>query len=227
MPVGWAALTAPTSARSPRPAPAAVLTGKLTLKPWSIVTEVLYDKDRKRATGVRVLDAVTEQTTDEVAKVIFLCASTLNSTWLLVRSATDIWPGGLKEQFQRVGPQPDGSSLSMRGGRHPGEALDDQYYYGRRPNGIYISPRCYRNLFGDKRDYLRGFGYQGAASRRMDAGRQGIGIGRGIQGRNDFCRAPGNLAATAFGEMLPDHANSIQASTRLRSDKGGLPVLKD
>ena len=63
--------------------PAAAATGRLTLKPLSIVTEVLYDKDRKRATGVRVIDAVTEQTTEYTAKVVFLCASTFNSTWLL------------------------------------------------------------------------------------------------------------------------------------------------
>jgi choline dehydrogenase-like flavoprotein len=73
--------------------PAAAKTGKLTLKPWSIATEILYDKDRKRASGVRVLDAVTEQTTDYSAKVIFVCASTLNSAWAAVQvnSATISW----------------------------------------------------------------------------------------------------------------------------------------
>ena len=74
-------------------------TGRLTLQPFAIVTEVLYDKDRKRATGVRVLDAVTNQMTDHEAKIVFLCASTLNSTWLLLRSATDVWPGGLGQQL--------------------------------------------------------------------------------------------------------------------------------
>ena len=69
--------------------PAAMATGRLTLRPFALVTEVLYDRDRKRATGVRVLDAVTGQTTDYTARVIFLCASALNSTWLLLRSATE------------------------------------------------------------------------------------------------------------------------------------------
>src|SRR5882762_11285489 len=59
--------------------PAAVATGRLTLRPFAIVTEVLYDRNKKRATGVRVLDALTDQTTDYTARVIFLCASTLNS----------------------------------------------------------------------------------------------------------------------------------------------------
>ena len=58
-------------------------TGRLTLKVHAIVTEVVYDRDRKRATGVRVLDATVNQTTDYTARVVFLCASTLNSTWIL------------------------------------------------------------------------------------------------------------------------------------------------
>ena len=83
--------------------PAAMATGRLTLKPFSIVTEVLYDRDRGRATGVRVIDAVTEQSTDYTARVVFVCASTLNSTWLLMQSATDVWPGGLGSSSGELG----------------------------------------------------------------------------------------------------------------------------
>ncbi len=78
-------------------------TGRLTLKPWSIVTEVLYDKDRQRATGVQVMDAITDQVTEYAAPIIFLCASTLNSTWLLMRSATEVWPGGLGSSSGELG----------------------------------------------------------------------------------------------------------------------------
>src|ERR1700682_4302049 len=116
--------------------PAAAKTGKLTLKPWSIVTEVLYDKDRRRATGVRVLDAVTDQWTDYGAKIIFLCASTLNSTWLLMRSATDVWPGGLGSSCGELGHNlMDHHFRCGAVGRPAG--LDDKYYYGRRPTRIY------------------------------------------------------------------------------------------
>ncbi len=83
--------------------PAAVATGRLTLKPFAIVTEVLYDRNKKRATGVRVLDAVTDQVTEYAARIVFLCASTLNSTWLLLRSATDVWPGGLGSSSDALG----------------------------------------------------------------------------------------------------------------------------
>lgn len=202
--------------------PAAAKTGKLTLKPWSIVTEVLYDKNRKRATGVRVLDAVTEEWTEYGAKIIFLCASTLNSTWLLMRSATDVWPGGLGSSSGELGHNlMDHHFRCGASGQLTG--LADKYYFGRRPTGIYI-PR-YRNLFGDRREYLRGFGYQGAASR--DGWQRAIkelGVGAAFK---DEVTTPGPwvFGGTAFGEMLPTHANQVGLDATKR-DKWGLPVLK-
>ena len=202
--------------------PAAAKTGKLTLKPWSIVTEVLLDTNRMRATGVRVLDAVSEQTTDYAAKVVFICASALNSTWLLMRSATDVWPGGLGSSSGELG-----CNLMDHHFRCGAEGqlvgLDDKYYFGRRPNGIYI-PR-YRNLFGDKRDYLRGFGYQGSASRE-DWSRAVKELGVGAAFKDEMATpGPWKFGATAFGEMLPNHANRIGLDHD-KKDKWGLPVLK-
>jgi len=171
---------------------------------------------------VRVLDAVTEQTTDYTAKVIFLCASTLNTAWLLMRSATDVWPGGLGSSSGELGHNL--MDHHFRAGAEGFiEGLEDKYYFGRRPNGIYV-PR-YRNLFGDKRDYLRGFGYQGGASRDgwMRSVKE-LGIGAAFK---DEAATPGpwKFGATAFGEMLPNHAN-IVALDHERKDKWGLPVLK-
>ena len=202
--------------------PAAAKTGRLTLKPWSIATEVLFDKDRGRATGVRVLDAVTDQTTDYTANVVFICASTLNSTWLLLRSATDVWPGGLGSSSGELGHNlMDHHFRCGAEGRLVG--LDDKYYYGRRPNGIYI-PR-YRNLFGDKREYLRGFGYQGSASREgWSRAVKELGIGADF--KDEMTAAgPWMFGATAFAEMLPNHANNVGLDTS-KKDKWGLPVLK-
>jgi choline dehydrogenase-like flavoprotein len=202
--------------------PAAMKTGKLTLKPWSIVTEVLFDEHRRRATGVRVLDAVTEQTTDYTSKIVFLCASTLNSTWLLMRSATNVWPGGLGSSSGELGHNLMDHQFRA-GAEGELEGLNDKYYYGRRPTGIYI-PR-YRNLFGDKRDYLRGFGYQGAASREGWS-RAVKELGLGAAFKDETARpGPWKFGATGFGEMLPHHANSVALDTS-RQDKWGLPVLK-
>jgi choline dehydrogenase-like flavoprotein len=202
--------------------PAAAKTGRLTLKPFAIVNEVLYDRDRKRATGVRVLDAVTEQTTDYQAPVIFLCASTINSAWLLMRSATDVWPGGLGSSSGELGHNLMDHHFRV-GAEGDIEGLDDKYYYGRKPNGFYI-PR-YRNLFGDKRNYLRGFGYQGGASR--DGWSRAVAeLGVGAQFK-DAMSLPGpwGIGATAFGEMLPNHNNTVSLD-QTKKDKWGLPVPK-
>jgi choline dehydrogenase-like flavoprotein len=203
--------------------PAAMATGRLTLKPFAIVTDVLYDRGKQRASGVRVLDAVTNQTTDYTARVIFLCASALNSTWLLLRSATAVWPGGLGSSSGELGHNlMDHHFRVGASGTLQEEGLDGKYYNGRRPTGFYI-PR-YRNLFGDKREYLRGFGYQGGASRQgWSRAVAELGVGGAFK---DAMAQPGawTIGATAFGEMLPSHANRVSLD-RTRNDKWGLPVL--
>ena len=202
--------------------PAAVKTGRLTLKPFSIVSEVLYDRDRKRATGVRVIDAITNQTIDYKARVVFLCASALNSTWVLLRSATDVWPGGLGSSSGELGHNlMDHHFRVGADGRIDG--LEDKYSFGRRPNPSYV-PR-YRNLFGDKRPYLRGFGYEGGAGREgWSRGVAELGVGGAFKER---LSEPGRwtIGATAFGEMLPNHDNKVTLDPE-KKDKWGLPVLK-
>ncbi|MBK8004476.1 MAG: GMC family oxidoreductase [Gemmatimonadetes bacterium] len=201
--------------------PAALATGRLTLRTFALVTEVTYDRDRRRATGVRVTDAVSGATTEYTARLVFLCASTLNTTWLLLRSATDLWPGGLGSSSGQLGRNLMDHHFRC-GASGTLEGLEDQYYYGRRPTGFYI-PR-YRNLFGDKRPYLRGFGYQGSAS-RSGWGRAvaELGIGGAFK---DAAAQPGawSIGATAFGEMLPSPDNRVWID-ETRRDRWGLPVL--
>jgi choline dehydrogenase-like flavoprotein len=201
--------------------PAAMKTGRLTLKPWSIVSEVLYDKNTKKATGVRVLDAVTNETIDYQSKIVFLCASTINTAWLLMRSATDVWPDGLGSSSGELGHNLMDHHFRV-GAQGTLEGLDDKYYYGRRPNGFYI-PR-YRNLFGDKRNYLRGFGYQGSAGRQGWA-RAVSELGMGGEFK-DLMSTPGQwtIGATAFGEMLPNHDNKVTIDKN-KTDKWGMPVV--
>jgi choline dehydrogenase-like flavoprotein len=202
--------------------PPAMATGRLTLRPFAIVSEVLYDKDRQRATGVRVIDAVSSQTTDYSAKIVFLCASTLNTTWLLLRSATDVWPGGLGSSSGELGHNLMDHHFRL-GATGRIEGLEDKYFYGRRPTGFYI-PR-YRNFFGDKRDYLRGFGYQGSAGREdWSRAVAELGIGGDFK---DRMALPGGwtIGTTAFGEMLPRHENQVTLD-EAKKDKWGLPVLK-
>jgi choline dehydrogenase-like flavoprotein len=201
--------------------PPARATGRLTLKTFAIVTDLVYDRDRKRARSVRVLNAVTGQTTEYSAPVIFLCASALNSTWILMRSATDVWPGGLGSSSGELGHNlMDHHFRCGANGDFAGN--EDRYVYGRRPTGFYI-PR-FRNLAGERRDYLRGFGYQGSASRQgWERAVAELGVGAAFK---DQMAQPGpwRIGATAFGEMLPNHANRISIDSA-RVDKWGLPVL--
>jgi choline dehydrogenase-like flavoprotein len=202
--------------------PAAAKTGRLTLRPHSIVSEVLFDKNTKRASGVRVIDAITNAATDYTARVVFLCASTLNSTWLLLRSATDIWPGGLGSSSGELGHNLMDHHFRL-GAEGRIEGLLDKDHIGGRPNPSYI-PR-YRNLNGDKRSYIRGFGYEGGASRqnwhRLVAE---MGVGGDFK---DLAAQPGHwtIGGTAFGEMLPNHRNRVTLDPSTK-DKWGLPVLR-
>ncbi len=168
------------------------------------------------------MDAMTNQMTDYQAKIVFLCASTLNSTWLLMRSANDVWEGGLGSSSGELGHNLMDHHFRL-GANGRLEGLEDKYYYGRRPTGFYI-PR-YRNIGKDKRQYLRGFGYQGSASREgWDRAVAELGVGAAFK---DQMAQPGDwtIGATAFGEMLPDHRNKVSIDTE-KKDKWGLPVLK-
>lgn len=201
--------------------PAAMATGNLTLKPNSIVTKVVYNKDTKKATGVEVIDALSSKSTEYKAKVIFLCASAFNSTWVLFNSATDIWPGGLGSSSGELGHNAMDHHFRVSASGTV-EGYDDKYYFGRRPTGFYI-PR-FRNINGEKRNYLRGFGYQGAAS-RQGWGRSIAELGIGAELKQALSEpGPWTIGMTAFGETLPYHENMISLDSSVK-DKWGLPVL--
>ncbi|MGJ1195605.1 GMC oxidoreductase [Sphingobacterium spiritivorum] len=203
--------------------PAALKTGNLTLRPFSIVKNIIYDKDTKKAKGVEILDAETNKTYEYFAKIVFVCASALNSTWLLMNSATDVWEGGLGSSSGELGHNlMDHMLNSGAGGRV--EGFEDKYVFGRRANGLYV-PR-FANIEGDtkKRDYIRGFGYQGGASRgRWSGDVDDMSVGGAWK---DAISEAGSwyIGFGAFGEILPYHENKITLD-KSQQDKWGLPVL--
>jgi len=200
--------------------PAARKTGNLTMENNKIVTKLIYDKNSKKATGVEVIDAETNKTYTYNAKVIFLCASSFNSTWILMNTATEVWPEGLGSSSGELGHNVMDHHFRIGAGARV-EGYEDKYIFGRRPTGIYI-PR-FRNIDGDKRDYLRGFGYQGGASRGRGLQVAELTLGAELK---EALSEPGNwnMGITAFGEMLPDHSNKISLD-KTKKDKWGLPVL--
>lgn len=201
--------------------PAAMNTGRLTLRPFSIVTQIVYDKDKRRAKGVEVLDAETNKTYVFNSKIVFVCASSFNSSWILMNSATDVWEGGLGSSSGELGHNVMDHHFKLGAGGTI-EGFSDRYDFGRRPTGIYI-PR-FRNIGDDKRDYLRGFGYQGGAGRGRGVNVAEFTIGKELKEAMSVPADNWGFNITAFGEMLPDHSNRIFLD-RSRKDKWGLPVL--
>jgi choline dehydrogenase-like flavoprotein len=201
--------------------PAATATGNLTVRPWSIVTKILYDKNTKKATGVEVLDAENNKTYEFNAKILFLNASTLNSAWVLMNTATDVWQDGLGSSSGELGHNIMDHHY-MLGAQGTIEGFEDKTTYGRRANGFYITR--FANLYGDKRDFLRGYGYQGSASREGWSREVAeLNIGGNFK---EALTEPGawSIGATGFGEILPYHDNKISLNKTVK-DKWGLPVL--
>ena len=144
--------------------PAAELTGNMTLKPNSLVHEIIYDKNLRKATGVRVIDSNTKEVFDYKAKVIFLCASTVGSTSILMQSISERFPNGMGNDSGELGHNLMDHHFQV-GADAIIEGIEEKYYIGRKPAGFYI-PR-FRNVGGDsnQKNYTRGYGYQGDASR--------------------------------------------------------------
>lgn len=202
--------------------PPAMATGRLTVLTDSIVSEVLYDKDKEKATGVRVIDANTHEVIEFYSKIIFVNASTIGSTSILLNSISDRFPNGLGNDSEVMGHYlMDHHFRCGASGEAPG--FEDKYYYGRRPNGIYI-PR-FRNLDGDEnRGYIRGFGYQGGASRSgWQRGVAELGVGEDFK---KMLSEPGmwTMGITGFGECLPYKENRMYLS-KDKKDKWGIPTV--
>jgi choline dehydrogenase-like flavoprotein len=201
--------------------PAAAKTGRLTLRPDSIVTGIVYDEASERATGVRVRDAVTLEDREYYAKVIFVCGSAVSSTAILLNSVSSRFPEGLGNDSGQLGRNlMDHHFRTGASGVWEGDT--DIYFYGRRANGIYM-PR-YRNLGGDKRDYLRGFGYQGGAN-RGNWQRNVAELSFGAELKNELTQ-PGawSMGLLGFGEMLPYSENRMYLDKTGR-DKWGMPLV--
>ncbi len=201
--------------------PAAAKTGNMTLRPNSIAYELIYDEAKGKATGVKVLDAETGEQLEFKAKIIFLCASTMGSTYIMLNSISKRFPNGFGNDSDQLGRNIMDHHLGV-GASGEWEGFEDQYYFGRRANGIYI-PR-FRNMGKEKRDYLRGFGYQGGASRqgwqRLVAE---MSIGADLK---EAVTTPGKwtLGMGGFGEVLPYQDNQVTLN-RDKKDKHGLPTL--
>ena len=204
--------------------PAAEATGNLTLLPNSNVHSVIFDPEKGRAVGVRVVDYITKEVTEYRAKVIFLCASTLGSTQILLNSTSNRFPNGLANSSGALGHYLMDHHFQVAG-QGIVEGLEDKYHYGNRPNGFYI-PR-FRNIDNQSRqpEYVRGYGIQGSVHRQSwGRGMNVEGFGAGLK---ETLRNPGpwQLYLNVFGETLPDYANQVTLDPEEKDD-WGIPLLR-
>lgn len=203
--------------------PPAEATGNLTIRPFSIVTEVILDETGKKAKGIRIVDAETHETHEYFAKVIFLCASTFGSTQILLNSTSDNHPNGMGNESGELGHNVMDHHFQI-GGYGKSDEFKDKYYHGRRPTGIYV-PR-FRNIDTKSKmpNFIRGYGYQGGG------GRQGWGryIAEAQYGKTlkEALSQTGDwtFGIMGFGECLPNHENKISINRDVK-DIHGMPTL--
>jgi choline dehydrogenase-like flavoprotein len=202
--------------------PEAQATGRLTLRPHSVVESLLYDQEKNRVDGIRVIDGKTHEAFEVGGRVVFLCASALESTRILLNSKSSRFPEGLANSSGELGKNLMDHVMGFGAeGRIPGN--EDRVPWGRRNSGLYV-PR-FRNVKSKHSGFLRGYGFQGAGFReRWEHGLDTPGFGA------DFKHAlrnwgPWRLSFYGFGECLPNPANYVTLDPEVR-DRWGIPALR-
>ncbi|MFK7814675.1 MAG: GMC oxidoreductase [Maribacter sp.] len=201
--------------------PPANATGNLTIRPFSIVQSLIYDDAKGKVTGVRIIDAETNEAIEYSSKIVFVNASTLSSTQILMNSKSSRFENGLGNDSGELGHNLMDHTYRV-GAMGKVEGFDDKYYKGRRPNGIYI-PRYWNIDEKSKSDkFLRGFGYQGGAYR---GGNPANTEAFGADYKDSILKpGPWEMFITGFAECLPYHDNKISLNTDVL-DKWGQPTL--
>ena len=205
--------------------PAAETTGNMTLMPNSIVHEIIYDENKKKATGVKVIDSENNKTYEYTAKVIFLCASTVGSTSLLMQSKSNRFPNGMGNDSGQLGHNLMDHHFQI-GANGKYDGFQDKTTFGRRANGIYV-PR-FRNIGGstDQKNFIRGYGYQGGGGRGLhpmeyvkEMAPYGEKFKSMIVKPSDW-----TMGLSGFGETLPYFDNKMYLDYN-KKDKWGLPTV--
>jgi choline dehydrogenase-like flavoprotein len=202
--------------------PAAAKTKRLSMLHDTIVAEVLYDEKTQKAKGVRVINQNTLEVSEYFAAILFLNAGSMNTAALLLNSKSSRFPNGLGNDSDQVGRNIMDHHLGV-GATATIDGFENDIVYGQRPNALYI-PR-FRNWGSDKQTtYLRGFGYQGGAS-RTDWKRGAAMDGFGANFKKEMTQ-PGKWAIGfgGFGEVLPNPNNRMFLDPE-NKDKWGIPMI--
>lgn len=202
--------------------PDASKTGNLHIAPNSVVESLIYDEKTNKVKGVRVVDNENLSTREYFANVVFLCASTLGSTQIMLNSKSKKFPNGIANSSGALGHYLMDHNYNAR---IEGEidGYEDEYYSGRRPGGILI-PNFQYEPSKYKQHYKRGYAISGGTSRedwRSHAGKEGF----GADFKNQLTQAgKWKISLVAQGEMLPRYENHISLHPT-KKDKWGIPQL--
>lgn len=204
--------------------PAAFATGNLTLRPFSIVSEIIYDDYTGKASGVRVIDSLSHEVIDFYSSIVFINASTIGTAAILLQSRSNRFPTGLGNDSGQVGHNlMDHHSSAGAYGVHDG--FSDSYYKGRRPCGFLI-PR-FRNVHGEKEvDFIRGYNIQGDGERQEWRDRMYVLDSFGKDFKNNLLKpGPWTVWMAGWGECLPYFDNQISLDAS-ETDRWGLPLVR-
>ncbi|HSR53363.1 MAG TPA: GMC family oxidoreductase [Acidobacteriota bacterium] len=202
--------------------PAARATGRLTVRPYSVVRSLNFDPETGKASGVNIVDGLTMANVEIRGKIIFLCASSLESTRILLNSADRDFPEGLANSSGQLGRNVMDHTMGGGAvGTMPG--WEKQEFFSQRPNGIYLAR--FRNVNSRHPDFLRGYAYQGGAFRpRWERGVAMAGFGADFKNKlKEY--GPWSMRLYGFGECLPNPENRITIDPD-KTDRWGIPVLK-
>ena len=197
--------------------PAAYATGKLTVRPHSLVNRVIYDEQKQRATGVEIIDTETLRVETFYARVIFLNAATVATAFILLNSTSSRFPNGMGNSSDQVGRNlmDHHKGLSINADV---DGFEDSYYYGRRPTGIFM-PR-FKNVSEKRTDYVRGY-FFGAGAGRSAKHETSL----GAEFKDSLCEPGGwKMNMWSFGECLPYSSNRVTLNHN-KKDQWGRPMI--
>jgi choline dehydrogenase-like flavoprotein len=201
--------------------PWAAKTGNLTLRPDSVVHSIIFDDQKGKVTGVRVIDRVTKEATEYFAKVIFLNAAALNSNLILLNSTSQRYPDGLGNDSGLLGKYV--AFHNYRGAISADfEGMEDSYYYGRRPTTM-MMPN-FRNVKKQDMDFQGGYMPFFSASRTRGNGVAEAALGEDLKKANTEV-GPWHVWMMIQAETIPKETNQVSLSKEL-TDEWGIPQLK-
>jgi choline dehydrogenase-like flavoprotein len=202
--------------------PWALKSGKLTLRPFSVVQSVIYDDKKNKAVGVRVVDTNTKETIDYYARIIFVNAAALNTNLILLNSTSHRFPNGLGNDSGVLGKYVAFHNYSAHVNAEydgfPEWATD-----GRNPAGGGYIPR-FRNVYKQETDFLRGYASGFSAYRGSKRSHDGVGesLKENLAGKE---LGPWRVGSHMMGETIPKESNFVALDSN-KKDAWGIPQLK-